>query len=90
MSDHTNVTIKPHNDYYIISGGDFNYTEFLWYDFEFKEENYLSYSYDIKKLFYSGKSNTFEDTKAEFENLLGEKIIELLTIMSNYKVDKSV
>ena len=83
MLDHVNatITLKPNNDkVFIITGGKFDTLEFTWDNFEFKEDNFLCYDYEILKM---PNNYNFEDIKQEFQDLLEKTIVELLTKASN-------
>jgi hypothetical protein len=68
-------------DNYVLLTGDFKDTEFTWSDFEFGEDDSLSYSYNMKKFCYSGALTDDTEIKLALEQALEEIILMLLNQM---------
>lgn len=72
-------------EHYVILTGDFKATEFTWSNFEFGEDDTLSYNYDMKKLCYSG---TLTDD-AEIKLALGQALEEIILMLLHQMIENS-
>lgn len=77
MSNILDLITEIGNNYVLLTG-DFKDTEFTWSNFEFGEDDTLSYNYDMKKLCYSGTLTDDVEIKLALEQALEEIILMLL------------
>ena len=77
MSNILDLITEIGNNYVLLTG-DFKDTEFTWSNFEFGEDDTLSYNYDMKKLCYSDTLTDEAEIKLALEQALEEIILMLL------------